>query len=457
LRRIFYLLVGVSILVSCEKSGGSAPGAVATNTTIKDPLGSSDGNSEIAILALIADAGPCNQGKRGKTYYVLQTKKFQFCNDSDAWEEIDIKGASGSAGANGQTSLISVVNESAGGNCAGGGHKIMSGLDANNNGQLDSSEVTSTSYSCHGATGQVKQSLVLATQISSGTQCAAGGNKVETGIDDNGDNALQAGEVDSTSYVCNGLTGAAGVAGFNSLVIVSSEAVGPNCRFGGSKIMVGLDNGDSASTARDGVLSPGEVDNTSYVCQALPGQRTIRVTDATINTEATDEEKDNFCSSEFGQSYVAATELDAVYNWPAVSYGWSVYGFGIAGKTRSILPQVFLEKSEGIYFTFTYAGAYKLACIDKFAPLRFTRGAIASNLSNAEKTALCQAELGSIYSSASVQDVTLKFTSATALNPPAWTARDTTFTYGIDQQQGKSRFLLARVDTPYGAVACRND
>jgi hypothetical protein len=204
------------------------------------------------------------------------------------------------------------------------------------------------------------------------------------------------------------------------------------------------------------VLSPGEVDNTSYVCQARSGQRTIRVTDATIDTAATDEEKDNFCRGEFGQSYVAATFLDAVYNWPAVGYGWSVYGFGIAGKTTSILPQQ-LSLYEVITFSVNYAGTYKLACIEKFAPLRFTRATIASNLSNAEKTALCQAELGSIYSAASVQDVTLKFTSASASNPPAWTARDTTYTYSIDPQ-GKSHFALARIGTPgSGVVACRND
>ena len=43
--------------------------------------------------------------------------------------------------------------ESAGSNCASGGTRIDIGYDANNNGTLDASEVSSTSYTCNGATG----------------------------------------------------------------------------------------------------------------------------------------------------------------------------------------------------------------------------------------------------------------------------------------------------------------
>jgi hypothetical protein len=79
---------------------------------------------------------------------------------------------------------------------------------------------------------------------------------------------LEASEVTSTNYVCNGSNGAsasAGSNGFNSLVDIVSESVGANCAYAGKKITSGLDgNGD-------GVLENTEVTATSYVCNGAPG------------------------------------------------------------------------------------------------------------------------------------------------------------------------------------------
>ncbi|WP_375323848.1 collagen-like protein [Flagellimonas sp. GZD32] len=46
--------------------------------------------------------------------------------------------------------------------------------------------------------------LVVTTAEPAGVNCTAGGIKVETGIDDNGNGTLDLAEVDSTEYVCNG-------------------------------------------------------------------------------------------------------------------------------------------------------------------------------------------------------------------------------------------------------------
>jgi hypothetical protein len=62
-------------------------------------------------------------------------------------------GATGATGANGLTSLIALVTEPAGLNCTFGGQKATAGLDANRNGVLDASEITTTTYVCNGATG----------------------------------------------------------------------------------------------------------------------------------------------------------------------------------------------------------------------------------------------------------------------------------------------------------------
>ena len=65
------------------------------------------------------------------------------------------QGSAGTNGTNGKNTLIKTTIESAGANCAAGGTKVEVGLDANSNGVLDSGEVnaTLTKYICNGAVG----------------------------------------------------------------------------------------------------------------------------------------------------------------------------------------------------------------------------------------------------------------------------------------------------------------
>jgi len=62
-------------------------------------------------------------------------------------------GTNGKDGANGKTALTRTTKEPAGANCTYGGTKFETGIDANNNGILDNSEVTTTQtkYVCDGA------------------------------------------------------------------------------------------------------------------------------------------------------------------------------------------------------------------------------------------------------------------------------------------------------------------
>src|SRR5690554_5393534 len=54
-----------------------------------------------------------------------------------------------------------MLEELPGTNCAAGGVVVKTGLDANGNGQLDIAEVQSTSYVCHGTGGPDAQSFTL--------------------------------------------------------------------------------------------------------------------------------------------------------------------------------------------------------------------------------------------------------------------------------------------------------
>lgn len=104
-----------------------------------------------------------------------------------------------------------------------------------------------------------------------GLNCSSGGNKIEAGLDANRDGTLEASEaseaseVSSTQYACNGDPGMAATAGLASLVAMAAEPAGASCSNGGTKISVGLDSNFS------GVLDAAEVTSTSYVCQGADG------------------------------------------------------------------------------------------------------------------------------------------------------------------------------------------
>ncbi len=164
----------------------------------------------------------------------------------------------GGAGENGENSLIRISPEAAGSNCPKGGSKVEAGLDANGNGALDADEVDQTSYVCNGDTGAGQNGLVATTPEPAGTNCPQGGAKVEVGLDANGNGVLDPTEVNAaaTTYVCNGP---------NGLVATSPEPAGANCVAGGTRVDSGVDaNGN-------GVLDLPEISRTQYVCNGAGG------------------------------------------------------------------------------------------------------------------------------------------------------------------------------------------
>ena len=244
-------------------------------------------------------------------------------------------GSPGATGTDGAPVLVNMAAEAAGTNCAAGGSKITAGVDVDRNGTLDASEVTSTGYVCNGASGSNgangangatgatgatgspgaagangTTTLTSIVAETASANCAAGGIKVTTGLDTNGNGALDVAEVVSTTYVCNGTagapgmngatgstgstgstgatgmngaigltgatgaTGGTGTPGKNSLVATTAESAGANCASGGVKITSGVD------TNSNGTLDIAEVTATSYVCNG-PGLSWVNVTAAT--------------------------------------------------------------------------------------------------------------------------------------------------------------------------------
>lgn len=110
-------------------------------------------------------------------------------------------GDSGDPGAPGANALSATTTEPAGAHCAKGGLRVDVGLDLDRNGVLAPAEVTATSYVCN---GDGMTALVRTATEAAGTNCPFGGTRIETGLDANNDGKLNDSEVNAaaTSFVC---------------------------------------------------------------------------------------------------------------------------------------------------------------------------------------------------------------------------------------------------------------
>jgi subtilisin family serine protease len=167
---------------------------------------------------------------------------------------------------NGLVSLVSVVDQPEGPICPSGGQRIRTGVDANGDGTLQDDEVGQEWIACNGLEGLV--SLVKVTDEAAGATCVAGGSKIETGIDQDGNGVLDASEVQDTHYVCGG------VEGRRALSALFDEAPGMNCVAGGKKVIYGIDD------SGDGVLQADEIDGIDYVCNGIEANPALVATSA---------------------------------------------------------------------------------------------------------------------------------------------------------------------------------
>lgn len=181
----------------------------------------------------------------------------------------------GAAGARGLRHLVLAGDEQPGGECPAGGKKLETGRDDDGDGTLESSEVEQVSFVCHGSAGDDgadgRSALVAVSAERAGLQCAAGGKKLENGLDLDASGVLEPSEVTATAYVCNGADGSDstdgtnGTNGLTAMIALTPEDSGPNCAEGGKKLETGLDVDAS------GELDPFEVTSTGYVCNGATG------------------------------------------------------------------------------------------------------------------------------------------------------------------------------------------
>jgi hypothetical protein len=175
------------------------------------------------------------------------------------------------------TFLANSTREEEGANCENGGTRLEIGRDHDDDGVLEPKEVDSVQYVCSSASGDdTGHVLVAVTAEAAGANCSNGGQLIQSGLDDNGNDVLDPEEIDAEHYVCNGApgnngangaTGDAGVDGPASLVVLTPIAGGQGsaCPDGGQLVEFGLDDD------RDGVLDAAEVDGSRAICSGPQG------------------------------------------------------------------------------------------------------------------------------------------------------------------------------------------
>ncbi|TPV97095.1 MAG: trypsin-like serine protease [Myxococcales bacterium FL481] len=97
--------------------------------------------------------------------------------------------------------------EPPGKNCPDGGIKVTTATDHSLDGEVSPWEVDEVEYICDGGAEDGKSALVRLTEEPAGENCVAGGTKMETGLDDNGNDVLDDDEVESIRYICDGEDG----------------------------------------------------------------------------------------------------------------------------------------------------------------------------------------------------------------------------------------------------------
>ena len=159
-----------------------------------------------------------------------------------------------------QQSLVELSEEPPGLNCPEGGTRIDTGIDDNGNGTLESGEIDETSYACNGEQGsEGTQTLVETAEEPPGDNCPSGGTRVDTGPDDNSNGTLEESEISDTTYICDGGEGT------RTLVETTEEPPGDNCPNGGTRVDTGPDENTN------GTLDEDEITDTTYICDGEEG------------------------------------------------------------------------------------------------------------------------------------------------------------------------------------------
>lgn len=183
---------------------------------------------------------PCSDDIDGQIFFVASESSFYVCSSAD-WEVIDLTGPPGERGLPGED-----------GNDGDDGQDGYDGLQGQEG--------------VAGSSGHSAMAVTIEEQ--EGDNCVAGGVKLIVGVDENSDGALAEEEIDSVSYVCNGLDGSGNATPViqSLLTVIESTPSIMACSAGGQIISQGYDDGSRGGISSNGILEQGEVSMSTVLC-----------------------------------------------------------------------------------------------------------------------------------------------------------------------------------------------
>ena len=173
--------------------------------------------------------------------------------------------------------------------CPEGGADIFLGTDFDGDGKLSTNEITTSTKVCHGQQGlsgpqgqsgqdgkdgfNGNSTLVNLTALSPGIPCQFGGIQIQSGIDNDLNQFLDAEEVQTTAHICDGQLGDEGPEGQQgtdgaqgySALIEQQQAPTSICPQG-IVMHFGVDDGIDMATADDGILQQDEIRESLQIC-----------------------------------------------------------------------------------------------------------------------------------------------------------------------------------------------
>jgi ELWxxDGT repeat protein len=280
-------------------------------------------------FALVLNAGnlpACDASIQNQIFFIADESQFSVCQNN-AWSSISLTGPQGDPGENGANGQ----NGTDGVNGTDG----QDGTDGVNG--TDGQDGADGAAGQDGADGENGlTSLIVSSAEPSGSNCANGGTRVETGIDDDRNGFLSPTEVDAVVFVCNGQAGADGADGANgsstATMMVGSLSVAPSylgCNGTGQLLKQGLDDGSGNGIAQNGVLESGEVLMTSLICTTFAVDQVQDVNAGTSGSIPADFVTLN------STLYFTTTSPSGVWSLDANNTLTSIYA-GFASSLRSV-------------------------------------------------------------------------------------------------------------------------
>ncbi len=253
----------VTIGIDADADGALAEGEVTSSFFLCNGDDGAPGIQTLVRTAAVEPGERCVQGGQRTLFGADLDRDGELHENEVEGESVVCNGVDGLVGLK---TLVRVSASEPSEACPAGGQIFETGIDTDRSDALSEAEVLSSTEVCNGQEGLA--SLVSITAEAAGANCAAGGSRVQFGIDADRSGALQEAEIEGTRFVCNGTNGSDG---FSTLVKRTAEPAGVNCAQGGQLLQIGLDNGDGSGTPRNGAIEAGEIDSSAYLCNGADG------------------------------------------------------------------------------------------------------------------------------------------------------------------------------------------